>query len=208
VTVSLLALTAGASNGPNNFGFSTEPIVGQMDNVLVVTLAPSGGGAPVARGCVPILDDPYTVEHTQATEMPGDGNPCGPPTPVADLPPGTYFAVAGVYEPGSQEAIRLYTTSDLEITNGLGIAFDSYDLSAFPGNTDCDPDADAVDALQVLRSVAALPVTANCIGSGNVDCDADRDAVDALGILRYVAQLPPLPTPQGCLPIGPSVPQD
>ncbi len=202
--VSVLALGASASNDPNIFGFGADPIVGQKDNVLVVTLSPPAG-APIARGCVPIVDDPYMVSFTITTDMPGDGNPCGPPTPETILAPGSYHNVAAVYKPGSQEALRMIAF-DLEITNGLGIQYQSYQLSAFPGDTDCDYAADAVDALHVLRSVAALPVTAGCIASGNVDCDSDRDAVDALGILRYVAGLPPLSTPPGCLPIGPTVP--
>lgn len=68
------------------------------------------------------------------------------------------------------------------------------------GDVDCDGDADAVDALQVLRHLAALSVNQNppCPGIGtevaslfgDVDCDGDVDAVDALTILRHVAGLP------------------
>lgn len=205
VAVFVLGLTASASNGPNTFGFGADPIVGQKDNILVVTLSPQGGGAPIARGCVPIVEDPYMVPFTITTDMPGDGNPCGPPTPETILPPGSYRNVAAVYQPGSQEALRMISFN-LEITNGLGIQYQSYHLSAFPGDTDCDLDADAVDALQVLRSVAALPVTAGCIASGDVNCDNRRTAVDALGILRSVALLPPISAPPGCLPVGPTVP--
>jgi len=66
---------------------------------------------------------------------------------------------------------------------------------------DCDGDADAVDALKVLRHVASLSVSQNpgcpevesqAAGHpfGDVDCDDDVDAVDALKILRHVASLP------------------
>jgi hypothetical protein len=79
------------------------------------------------------------------------------------------------------------------------------------GDVNCDGDIDAVDALQILRSVAALPVNQSgaCpeIGSehdsvfGDMDCDSDVDAVDALWILRYVAALP-LNLPQDCAALG------
>jgi Tol biopolymer transport system component len=80
------------------------------------------------------------------------------------------------------------------------------------GDVDCDGDADAVDALKVLRHVASLPVSpspgcpemeSQVAGHpfGDVDCDGDVDAVDALRILRYVAGLDP-GQPPGCTPIG------
>ncbi len=69
------------------------------------------------------------------------------------------------------------------------------------GDVDCDKDADSVDALFVLRYVAALQPTANCIAQGDVDCDGDRDSVDALKILRHVAGLP-VNLPAGCPSIG------
>lgn len=79
------------------------------------------------------------------------------------------------------------------------------------GDVDCDGDVDTVDALFVLRHVAALPVnlpkgcpeigTDGPPASGNVDCDGDVDTVDALFILRHVAALP-VNVPKGCAPIG------
>lgn len=70
------------------------------------------------------------------------------------------------------------------------------------GDVDCDGDVDAVDALQVLRRVAGLPVDADCMTeAGDVDCDGDIDAVDALLILRHVAGLP-VDNGDGCTPIG------
>lgn len=84
------------------------------------------------------------------------------------------------------------------------------------GDNDCDGDVDAVDALQDLRHVAALPVDQHpdCtdIGAavpaggepqifGDVDCDGDVDAVDALQILRFVAGLA-VNQADGCTNIG------
>ena len=72
---------------------------------------------------------------------------------------------------------------------------------ATQGDTDCDEDADSVDALFVLREVAGFEPS-KCIDEGDVDCDEDRDSVDALGILRHVAALPPLVQQEPCADIG------
>ena len=70
------------------------------------------------------------------------------------------------------------------------------------GNVNCDGAVNSVDSLMILRSVAGLPVTADCLDAvGDVDCDGDKDSVDALKILRYVAGLP-VSQPQGCSVIG------
>jgi hypothetical protein len=79
------------------------------------------------------------------------------------------------------------------------------------GDVNCSGEADAVDALQVLRHVALLSATPppGCpeIGSGvaslwgDADCNDAVDAVDALQILRHVAQLQ-VTQPPGCPAIG------
>lgn len=84
------------------------------------------------------------------------------------------------------------------------------------GDVACDFDVDAVDALQVLRSVAGLSPDQepNCPGIdekvpmgdapfsfGDMDCDFDVDAVDALQILLFVAGLE-TDLPPGCTEIG------
>ena len=69
------------------------------------------------------------------------------------------------------------------------------------GDADCDEDADAVDALHVLRNVAGLPNTANCLANANVKCDDGMTAVDALLILRNVALLQ-VNLPPACPDVG------
>jgi Tol biopolymer transport system component len=69
------------------------------------------------------------------------------------------------------------------------------------GDADCDGDADPVDALHVLRSVAGLPNTAACLANANVKCDDGMTSVDALLILRSVAGLD-VNLPQECPEIG------
>ncbi len=59
------------------------------------------------------------------------------------------------------------------------------------GDVNCDDAVTAVDALVILRVIAQLPVTAQCLDlAGDVNCDGAKTAVDALGVLRYVAGLP------------------
>jgi hypothetical protein len=74
---------------------------------------------------------------------------------------------------------------------------------AILGDTDCDEDADAVDALNVLEDVAGLDANAECLAQGgDVQCDGDIDALDALGILIFQAALPPQPQEPDCVPVG------
>ena len=71
-----------------------------------------------------------------------------------------------------------------------------------PGDVDCTSDVTAVDALQILRYVASLPSSANCLQSaGDVNCDGVIDSVDALMILRHVAGLP-VNLPDDCPVMG------
>jgi hypothetical protein len=59
------------------------------------------------------------------------------------------------------------------------------------GDVNCDDEVTAVDALFLLRFVAAIPPFAECLTlAGDVNCDGANTAVDALGVLRYVAGLP------------------
>lgn len=80
------------------------------------------------------------------------------------------------------------------------------------GDVDCNDSADTVDALKILRFVAALsvvqgpdcPPISSLVGDlvfGDMNCDGVVDLVDALLILRFVAALP-VPLPPNCAPIG------
>lgn len=69
------------------------------------------------------------------------------------------------------------------------------------GDTDCDLDVDAVDALNILKFVAAIGQTPFCLGYGYTDCNGKLEATDALIVLKYVAGLPFEVAP-GCLQIG------
>ncbi len=82
---------------------------------------------------------------------------------------------------------------------------DGRTLASVQGDADCDSDVDSADALQVLRDVAGLPSSAQCLPSADVDCDGGMTSLDALGILRHAARLD-INQPPGCAPIG-STPQ-
>jgi len=70
------------------------------------------------------------------------------------------------------------------------------------GDVDCDNDADAVDALQILRDVGGLGTSAGCLAdAADTDCDGDRDSVDALRILQTVVGQQ-VSVPPGCGAIG------
>ncbi|HSP55344.1 MAG TPA: dockerin type I repeat-containing protein, partial [Dehalococcoidia bacterium] len=73
------------------------------------------------------------------------------------------------------------------------------------GDVTCDSAINAVDSLQILRSVAGLSTSAGCLqDAGDVNCDSAINAVDALRILRYVAGLSNTAS-NGCVRIGDSL---
>ena len=77
--------------------------------------------------------------------------------------------------------------------------------ASIQGDVNCSGTVTAVDALQVLRSVAGLPTTAACVAdAGDTNCDTNVNAVDALRILRHVAGLTNS-VPAGCAAIGDSL---
>jgi glucose/arabinose dehydrogenase len=79
---------------------------------------------------------------------------------------------------------------------------DSSAENEIQGDVDCDTVVGSVDALHVLRSVAAIPTTADCLDTAaDVDCDEAIDSVDSLRILRYIVQLQN-PAVPGCPAIG------
>lgn len=86
-----------------------------------------------------------------------------------------------------------------EDSDGVG---DACDLSA-PGDVNCDGTVNSIDALQILRSVAGLSTTANCLADGDVNCDSSVNSIDALQVLRFIAGLPVSQPPQ-CPPLGAS----
>ncbi len=143
---------------------SSTAITGQEGKTLVVSAVPAGGGAGLARICAAITSDPFTLPPTVMTDPPAEPNPCGPPTPETVFVQGSYTITAGVYVGGSQTP-DAETQMAAEITAGdISVDLDGAELSVEPfpfGDVDCDGDVDAVDALKIMRHVAALPVSQN-----------------------------------------------
>lgn len=185
--------TSEAAGFPVSVGTST--ITGQEGKVLLFFAEPAGGGDQKVA-CAPINSEIFDPGALVLKEPP-QGDPCAGGTPDAFILPGMTTIRAGVYVGGSQTPEKQVTaTVDVQdestwILDGVALTADT------TGDSDCDREADAVDALHVLRNVAGIGLPAVCLAAGNLKCDDGITAVDALFILRHVAQLP-LNLPQGC----------
>jgi hypothetical protein len=74
------------------------------------------------------------------------------------------------------------------------------------GDVNCVGGVNSVDALFVLRSVAQIEPSGDCLAAaGDVNCSGGINAVDSLQILRYVAGMPVSQEPE-CPGIGTAVP--
>ncbi len=203
--VGVLFFFLGASPAADADGFSvsvtTSAITGQEGKTLLIFAQPEGGGE-TAVACVPIDSAFFEPPALQMQEMP-QGNPCAGGTSAASFAAGDTVLTAGVYVPGSQTPDR-QVIATVEVQSDRTWELDGVMLSADTvGDADCDRDADALDALQVLRNVAGLGEPASCLAAGNLQCDDGIAAVDALMILRFAARLP-LNLPPGCpTPVAP-----
>lgn len=197
--IAVLGIMAGPVGTSDAAGFpvsvSTSTITGQQGKILLVFAAPEGGGdAKVA--CAQIDANVFEPPLLVLKEMPPD-NPCDTGTADAFIVPGMLEITAGVYVPG-QQAPEKEVTATVDVQDESTWVLDGVALTAdTAGDSDCDREADAVDALHVLRNVAGIGIPAVCLGTGNLKCDDGITAVDALFILRHVAQLS-LNLPQGC----------
>lgn len=74
-------------------------------------------------------------------------------------------------------------------------------LTLHAGDTDCDGQVEAPDALPPLLTLAGTPGSAGCVAAGNVKCDDALTVADVLLILRHADDLTAA-LPQGCPPFG------
>jgi len=74
-------------------------------------------------------------------------------------------------------------------------------IISWPGDTNCDHEFDATDALVVLQYLVRLIPFQNCLRGSDVTCDGVRDARDVLALLRHTVALS-VTRPAGCPPIG------
>ena len=109
-------------------------------------------------------------------------------------------AAAGKYPLTLSAGVHIDTTNASQpalVQNSGAIAVDR---SCYQGDVDCSNAVNSIDALKILRKVAALSVAApvGCpfltdLLAGNVDCSVGPtpvNSIDALKVLRYAASLP------------------
>jgi hypothetical protein len=147
--------------------------------------------------CAPIDAAFFSTPNVQLKEAGQGGDPCDSGLPDAFIVPGELTITAGVFVGGSQTAEK-QVTATVDVQDESTWLLDGVALSAdTAGDADCDRETDSVDALQVLRNVAAIGVPASCLAAANLKCDDGITSVDSLMILRHVARLS-LNLPQGC----------
>ena len=75
---------------------SSSPIVGQKGKQLAIFATAKNGASPIARACIQISSDPFTVPSIPLTEIGTNQDACST-TATAILPKGSYTIVAGIY---------------------------------------------------------------------------------------------------------------
>ncbi len=88
--------------GPGVITISSTPISGQSGKILLVFALPAGGGGQLARLCVPITSDDFTLSGAVMTDIPAGDNPCAGETPETTFEEGAYELVAGIYVGGQR----------------------------------------------------------------------------------------------------------
>lgn len=122
------ATPSAARSGPGTISVSSSPIVGQSGRVLLVSAAPQGGGAALARACIGIQSDRFAAPVTVMMDISADGNPCGAATPTTKLPEGTYTLTVGVYAPPAQKA-EVETSQTVRVSGDTAVGIDGAALS-------------------------------------------------------------------------------
>lgn len=108
---------------------TSSPITGQSGKVLLI-FAEAGSGGPMARACVPIDSDSFTVPSTVMTDQPAQDDPCGPPTAETVFSPGAHTVTAGIYEPPAQQPEKeIEQTVQVAAGAPLEVAIDGAALS-------------------------------------------------------------------------------
>ena len=96
--------TTASAGTPGTITISVSgPIVGQKGRMLLVFANAAGGGPQLARVCLPITSDNFTVPETVMTDAPAGNDPCGGSTPKTVFPKGSYQVSAGIYAPPAQQ---------------------------------------------------------------------------------------------------------
>jgi hypothetical protein len=122
------ATSPAAAEGPGTITLTSTAISGQDGKILLAFAVPATGGERVARLCVPITSDDFTVLPVVMTEVPEGNDPCGGDTSETTLDEGTYTITAGVYV-GGQQTPEAETTVTVEVAGDAEAELDGAELS-------------------------------------------------------------------------------
>jgi hypothetical protein len=117
------------AQGPGVISISSTAISGQSGKILLVFATPAGGGAQLARLCLPITSDDFTLSGAVLTDIPAGDDPCGGDTPETTFEEGAYDLVAGVYV-GGQQTPEAETTLTGQVAGDTTVEIDGSDLSS------------------------------------------------------------------------------
>ncbi len=122
--------TAASAGTPGTIALSVSgSIVGQKGKMLLVSASAAGGGPQLARACLPITSDSFSVPETAMTDVPAGNDPCSGSTPKTVFPKGSYQVSAGIYAPPAQQPEKT-ANSTVQVADAAASAkFDGAALS-------------------------------------------------------------------------------
>jgi len=120
-------LDAVSASGPGSVTVASSVIRGQNGRVLLVFATQEGRG-PLARACIRITSDSFSVSAGEMTEMPAGNDPCGESNQVTTFPEGKYTITAGVYAPPGQTPEK-QVTQTVEVKGDIQVVLDGNALS-------------------------------------------------------------------------------
>lgn len=122
------AVTATPGSGPGTITLISTTISGQADKILLIFATPSGGSEQLARACVSITSDNFTVPATVMTDVPSGNDPCGGDTSDTSFDEGAYSITAGVYV-GGQQTAEAETTLSVDVAGDVTAELNGAELS-------------------------------------------------------------------------------
>lgn len=117
-----------SSGTPGTVTISSTVIQNQTGKVLVVLAAQEGQSGMVARACIQIASNSFTVSSTAMVEMAASGNPCDASSTTKAFSPGRYTLTAGIYTGGSQTPEKT-TAQAFQVSGNVSVAVDGTALS-------------------------------------------------------------------------------
>jgi hypothetical protein len=119
---------ATAASGPGTIVLKSTTIRGQSGRVLLVFAMQDGKQGNLARACIRIDSDTFTISGTPLSDIPTGNDPCGGSTPTTRLPEGRYTLIAGVYAPPAQAPERQVSMT-VDVKGNVEVALRGEDLS-------------------------------------------------------------------------------